>query len=68
MAVNSVTTVVFHVVLEKTLETLWHSTSAVYSLVAVQAVRRNSCYLYGTRENTRNITEQHMNYLYSQTV
>lgn len=31
VAVHSVRKVVFHVVLEKTLETLWHSTSAVYS-------------------------------------
>jgi hypothetical protein len=31
VAVHSVRTVVFHVALEKTLETLWHSATAIYS-------------------------------------
>jgi len=31
VTVHSVRTVVFHVVLQKVLETLWHSISAVYS-------------------------------------
>jgi hypothetical protein len=68
VAVQSVRIVVFHVILGKILEALWHSIPAVYSQFSGSTGRRNNCHLYGTRENTRNIMEQYTKYFYSQTV